>query len=135
MGLLILLRYGLYGLIACVLAYGGGYWRGKLVERDRAEQAQAAADLQQFKVVEKVVTKYVQKIERVNVPGPVIYRNLANRLCDPADVHRPGSPDAAQPPDSADARTVYREQFAEEIRACVLNTDQLDSLKEAIRKP
>lgn len=133
MPILILLRYGAYGLLACALAYGAGYWKGKLAELDRAQQAENVAVIVRYKTVDKIVVQYVKQIERVNVPGPVIVKRLDERLCNVSPDAGKRSPDAAKQADSPDARASYRAAFAEEIRNCVKNSDQLDSLIEAVK--
>lgn len=135
---MIALPYRFIGLVVgLILVFIGGVMKGRHdVKRDWDEavyKQQAAigkAAEKSAEVTTKVVTEYVDRIQRVEVRVPVV-RERVVRLCDAAT--RPVLPGGTQGPDGAaasDASDRRADELAADLIACKRIKEKLISLQE-----
>lgn len=139
---LIPLPYQILGtILLCATAYALGVFRGasdvrKEWEQDKqAQEIKAAqAKAQSAEQTVKVVTEYVDRIQKVEVRVPVV-RDRVVRVCDQAAGNRSGvpagtgDPHARAPADPDDRGDHVADALAKDFIACRTNTETLRALQ------
>lgn len=117
------------GLFVAGLACGFGVeakrWHNADVERELAAAKEAESVTHK---TDEVVTVYVDRIQKVDVPVPVVRTRLIERVCpgNSPGVPNPSGAAAAAAPDTGD-------QLARELGDTVRNRYQLEALIAAVR--